>query len=173
MEYNVKIGERIYPIEAEPLSETGSTVMVMDGQHHLIAARTISPHHLHIEVDGSAMNLFAARTADGVWIWADGRARFVRDADKEPRRKASGLLGRPREVTPPTPAAVVKVLVDVGEKVVEGQALVVLSAMKMEITLTAPYSGTVRAVNAAVGDQVSPGRILVEIEPDAEEDNHE
>jgi biotin carboxyl carrier protein len=119
------------------------------------------------------MNLFAARAADGVWIWADGRARFVRDADEEPRRKASGTLGRPREVTPPTPAAVVKVLVSVDRHVSEGEALVVLSAMKMEITLTAPYSGTVRAVNAAVGDQVSPGHILVEIEPDAEEHHHE
>ena len=119
------------------------------------------------------MNLFVARAPEGVWVWADGRSRFVRDADEEPRRKASAARSRPREVTPPTPAAVVKVLVEVGDVVVEGQPLVVVSAMKMEITLTAPYSGTVRGVNAAVGEQVSPGRILVEIEPHAEGDENE
>jgi biotin carboxyl carrier protein len=78
-----------------------------------------------------------------------------------------------REVTPPTPAAVVRVLVEEGQKVVKGQGLVVVSAMKMEITLSAPYSGIVRAVNTNVGDQVKPGDILVEIEAHAEEDPNE
>jgi biotin carboxyl carrier protein len=173
MQYNVKIGERVYPVEAEPLSESGSTVMVMDGKPQIVAVKAVSSHQFHVEVDGSGMNLFAVRDADGVWIWVDGRPRLVRDADEVPRRKASASLGRPREVTPPTPAAVVKVLVEVGDAVAEGQPLVVVSAMKMEITLTAPYSGKVRAVNAAVGDQVNPGQILVDIEPDAEEDHHE
>ena len=64
-----------------------------------------------------------------------------------------------------TPASVVRVLVEVGREVVKGQGLVVVSAMKMEMTLVAPYSGTVKAVNTLVGAQVSPGEILVEIEP--------
>jgi biotin carboxyl carrier protein len=54
-------------------------------------------------------------------------------------------------------------------EVVKGEALVVVSAMKMEMTLVAPYSGTVRAVNTQVGAQVSPGEILVEIEALTEE----
>jgi len=58
----------------------------------------------------------------------------------------------------------VRVLVEKGQEVVKGQGLVVVSAMKMEMTLAAPYSGTVRAVNTQVGAQVSPGEILVEIE---------
>jgi acetyl/propionyl-CoA carboxylase alpha subunit len=173
MQYNVKIGERVYPVEAEPLSDTGSTTVIMDGERMIIGVRVVSPHQFHAEMDGCAMNLFAVRDLDGVWIWVDGRPRFVRDADEVPRRRASAALGRPREVTPPTPAAVVKVLVEVGETVAEGQPLVVVSAMKMEITLTAPYPGRVRSVDAAVGDQVSPGQILVDIEPDAEEDHDE
>ena len=83
---------------------------------------------------------------------------MVQDAGIVERRKARGLAETPCEVTPPTPAAVVRVLVEVGSEVVKGQGLVVVSAMKMEMTLVAPYSGTVRAVNTQVGAGVSPRR---------------
>jgi len=60
-------------------------------------------------------------------------------------------------------------LVEVGARVETGAALIVVSAMKMEITLTAPYTGTVAAIKTEVGAQVTPGEILVEVEPDPEE----
>jgi biotin carboxyl carrier protein len=69
----------------------------------------------------------------------------------------------PREVTPPMPAAVVRVLVTPGDRVEKGQPLVVVSAMKMETTLVAPRDGVVLNVNAAEGDKVSPGQNLVDI----------
>ena len=62
------------------------------------------------------------------------------------------------------PAAVVKVLTQPGDQVSRGQALVVVSAMKMEVTLRAPRDGTVSEVLAREGDQVSPGQVLVKFE---------
>jgi biotin carboxyl carrier protein len=43
--------------------------------------------------------------------------------------------------------------------------------MKMETTLTAPYHGLVKKIHVAVGAQVMPGEILLEIEP-VEEEQH-
>jgi pyruvate carboxylase len=40
----------------------------------------------------------------------------------------------------------------------------VLEAMKMETVVTAPFDGTVKAVNAEVGDAVDQGQVLIEIE---------
>jgi len=62
---------------------------------------------------------------------------------------------------------VISVPVEVGDRVKKGQGVVVLSAMKMETTLTAPFDGTVTQVNAAEGESVSPGQILVDIQRDA------
>ena len=62
------------------------------------------------------------------------------------------------------PAVVQDVLVAVGDEVEKGQKLVVVSAMKMESTLVAPYAGTVAAVNTEVGAKANPGDVLVEIE---------
>jgi biotin carboxyl carrier protein len=67
------------------------------------------------------------------------------------------------------PSVVVKILVQDGQRVEKGQGVVVVSAMKMETTLTAPHGGIVRKVNVAVGDKASPGQVLVEIENDPEE----
>ena len=44
--------------------------------------------------------------------------------------------------------------------------MVTLEAMKMEHIHGAPLAGTVKAVHAAVGNQVPTGRVLVEIETD-------
>jgi 3-methylcrotonyl-CoA carboxylase alpha subunit len=46
----------------------------------------------------------------------------------------------------------------------QGPALLVLEAMKMEHTLTAPADGTVKSVRYAVGEQVAEGAELVEFE---------
>ncbi|MFN3535585.1 MAG: acetyl-CoA carboxylase biotin carboxyl carrier protein subunit, partial [Desulfatiglandales bacterium] len=51
-----------------------------------------------------------------------------------------------------------------GDLVKEGEPLVVVSAMKMEYTLKAPYGGRVKKVNTRVGAKVNPGDILVDIE---------
>ena len=67
------------------------------------------------------------------------------------------------------PAVVIRLLVALGDAVKKGQPLIVLSAMKMEATLYAPYAGTVKKINAAAGEQVMPGLILVEIEQALEE----
>ena len=51
-----------------------------------------------------------------------------------------------------------------GDKVTEGQILLVIEAMKMKTSIAAPAAGTVKAVKVAVGDTVHESQILVEFE---------
>ena len=64
------------------------------------------------------------------------------------------------------PGRVAAVKVAPGQRVARGEELLVVEAMKMENALRAPGAGVVRAVHAALGDMVAPGRPLVEIEVD-------
>jgi acetyl/propionyl-CoA carboxylase alpha subunit len=68
------------------------------------------------------------------------------------------------EIASPMPGKVIRVLVAPGDEVEARAQLVVVEAMKMEIPLTAPRAGTVRAVHAAEGDSVERGAILVELD---------
>ena len=59
---------------------------------------------------------------------------------------------------------VVAVLVKPGETVAAGQPVMTLEAMKMEHVHTAAIAGTIAAIDVAEGEQVTTGRIVVEIE---------
>jgi len=166
MEYKAKIRENTQTVTIEPLDENQITTITLGEGARPLKVGVISPHHLYLNLNGRAANVFVARTPEGTWVWSDGRARLVEDANKTVSRstRRRGPGDTPGEVTPPTPATVVRVLVEVGDEVDKGRPLIVVSAMKMETTLAAPYSGRVKSINAEVGAKVNPGDILVDIE---------
>ncbi|WP_374245229.1 acetyl-CoA carboxylase biotin carboxylase subunit [Zoogloea sp.] len=66
----------------------------------------------------------------------------------------------------PMPGKVIALVAAEGATVAKGAPLLILEAMKMEHTITAPAAGTVKAFRFAVGDQVGDGAELVEFEAD-------
>ena len=65
------------------------------------------------------------------------------------------------EIKAGLPGSIFKVLVNVGDKVTEGQVVVIIEAMKMEIEVTAPSAGVVSAVKVKQGDTIVNGQVLV------------
>lgn len=63
------------------------------------------------------------------------------------------------------PGKILELAAEVGVLVDKGAPLVVMEAMKMEHTLSAPARGTVTGFLCAVGEQVADGAELVEFEP--------
>ncbi len=68
------------------------------------------------------------------------------------------------EVTVPMVGKVVKVLVQAGEQVRENDQVATLEAMKMEMPIVAPVSGTVKEINVKAGDEVTSDSVLMIIE---------
>lgn len=61
-------------------------------------------------------------------------------------------------------ASVLQVLVTEGQEVAEGDPILILESMKMEIPLTAPVSGRVAKLHVAEGDSVAQGAVAAEID---------
>jgi acetyl-CoA/propionyl-CoA carboxylase biotin carboxyl carrier protein len=68
------------------------------------------------------------------------------------------------DVVVPMQGTIVKVLVEVGQEVEAGQAVVVLEAMKMENQIQAEKSGKVKEIKVAAGDTVGSGDVVAVIE---------
>ena len=68
------------------------------------------------------------------------------------------------KVEVPMQGTIVKVLVEVGQAVEAGQAVVVLEAMKMENQITAEKAGTIKEIKVKAGDTVGSGDVVAVIE---------
>jgi biotin carboxyl carrier protein len=104
---------------------------------------------------------------DGDGVVIDGRRYGFEVEDPrslQGRRGAGAGTEGPRPVKAPMPGRVVRLLVEVGEDVEEGQGVVVIEAMKMQNELKSPKAGRVIRVGAAVGDTVGSGDVLVVVE---------
>jgi biotin carboxyl carrier protein len=165
MNYTLRIAGRDVPVEAHP-AEEGTLDALIDGRRVRARYRVVSPNQIHLEADGQSVNSYVADDHDGKLINVHGMTYGVQDADTlakaGPRRR--GLADLPQEITPPMPSVVVRILVAEGDAVEKGQGVIVVSAMKMETTLRAPFKGTVTKIHVMEGEKVMPGQILVDIE---------
>ena len=76
---------------------------------------------------------------------------------------AAGALAAGEVITSPMPGNILKINVTQGQKVNEGDVLIVLEAMKMENEISATKSGTVAQINVTKGAVVETGTPLVVI----------
>ena len=69
-----------------------------------------------------------------------------------------------KNIIAPLPGTIIEILVQPGDMVVEGQAVAILEAMKMENEILAEYSGRVVSVNVSEEDRVAAGTEIITIE---------
>lgn len=93
-------------------------------------------------------------------------ARTGLAAGAKPKRRAAKKAGSAASgdsLASPMQGTIVKVAVEEGQEVKEGDLVVVLEAMKMEQPLNAHRSGTIKGLTAEVGGSVSSGALICEI----------
>lgn len=115
-----------------------------------------------VDADGVSTIVAVAGTTQVLWAAAEGRAHQL-SADTSPSRTRAARPAPGGDLSAPMPATVVKVVVALGARVAAGDPVVVLEAMKMELTIRAPRDGVVTAIACTAGELVAPGRPLVEL----------
>jgi len=166
LKYRLKVGEETSEIEVLSTENPQSLRIKMEDKGFDVTFQRVSEDCLWMVVDGKATKAFFTTTTAGTHVFLAGCSYLVQDADRIAVRTARrGLHDEtPKDVTPPMPSVVVRILVSEGAPVKKGQGLIVVTAMKMEPTLAAPYDGKVKKINASINQKVAPGDVLVEIE---------
>ncbi|MBK3548180.1 biotin/lipoyl-containing protein, partial [Streptomyces sp. MBT60] len=93
-------------------------------------------------------------------------ARTGLAAGAKPKRRAAKKAGSAASgdsLASPMQGTIVKIAVEEGQEVKEGDLVVVLEAMKMEQPLNAHRAGTIKGLTAEVGASISSGALICEI----------
>ncbi len=133
----VTIGERSWEAAVRPL-EDGAVRVSLDGVSRRYAV-AVSDGAVHVARDGHHLE---ARTA------------------RADRSGAGALAG---SLEAPMPGTVLLVHVKNGDEVSEGDVLLVLESMKMELSITAPHAGVVEGLELSPGDRVTQRQPLVAV----------
>jgi acetyl/propionyl-CoA carboxylase alpha subunit len=107
---------------------------------------------------GSVTQPSGVIVAGGLALYRGWAYRLAADDQQPVAAAAAGSLAAPM------PGTVQRVLVEEGDEVSAGQVLVLLEAMKMELSVVAPAAGVVTAVLVAAGELVSAGQRLIEVD---------
>ena len=168
-DWNVTVHGQSYDvaIAADP---DGSTVTFGDGGA-LRVAGTWTPGDTiaDMEVDGAPLVLKVGKVSGGFNIRTRGaelkvHVRTPRQAELARRMPEKLPPDTSKMLLCPMPGLVVKVDVEEGQEVQEGQALCTIEAMKMENILRAEKKGTVSKINAGAGDSLAVDDVIMEFE---------
>jgi 3-methylcrotonyl-CoA carboxylase alpha subunit len=113
-------------------------------------------------LDGVKLRASAVWSDGQVVVFEEGTSRTLRIVDPLAPEGAEQEAGG--RLTAPMPGRIVQVLVEKGAAVRRGTPLMILEAMKMEYSITAPADGTIAAVRYAPGDVVEEGAELIAFE---------
>jgi len=165
--YQVTVGGRVMVVDVAERDD-GGLVAAIDGGDEIALRVTSGPldRLLTLLAGGRSVAALVGPSADGTTVVVDGEAVEVVVRDERAVRLASvaadGRAGVVEtSVKAPMPGLVVAVHVEAGQQVAKGQALVVLSAMKMQNELNARDDATVKEVHVEAGQTVDQGQTLI------------
>ncbi len=148
----------------------GSTVKFEDGSKLRVTSNWTPGDQLAVlQVDDAPLVLKVGKVSGGFRI--RNRGADIKVHVRTPRQTELAKL-MPERLPPdtskmllcPMPGLIVKIDVEVGQEVQEGQALCTVEAMKMENILRAEKKGVVAKVNAGPGDSLAVDDVIIEFE---------
>jgi len=153
-------GETEHAVEATRVGDAWE--LALDGRLVIARAVALDDNRIAITLDGHRETVRIMKHAATILVIAAGRGWMFEEIDVlAPPAAGDTASGR---LTSPMPGRVVQLLVAPGERVRQGQAMMVVEAMKMEHTIAAPRDGVVAAVHFAAGDLVDDGAELIALE---------
>jgi len=139
--------------------------VTLDGSEHRFEIDELASDVIRFRTSGVMESVTYSRDGDRLYFLHRGLTRAVRDLSLAAPESAAAS-GGDGKVRAAMNGRVVAVLVKPGDRVVAGQPVMTLEAMKMEHVHVAGIAGTVSAIDVAEGEQVTTGKIVVEIEMD-------
>jgi biotin carboxyl carrier protein len=147
----------------------GLTNVTIDDNSPILADASFSgiPGLVSLVINGRPTSAYVARDGRDFRVTVGDRSFYVAAANstKRARRALGGATDPLGSITAPLAGVLVEVRVAIGDTIEEGQAILVVEAMKMQNEVQTTHSGIVTAIHFEADARVEKGAVLVEYEP--------
>lgn len=138
--------------------------ITLSKKKYLVSVEFLSSDEFLLNVDGKIYDVVINSNTSGFSVYLNGKCFKIE------KKSASQILGKQRakpkkrDIKTSMPGRIVKVLLQEGDKVKEGQSVLILEAMKMENEIKSPQSGVINRIGLKSGDYVETGAVLFSVE---------
>lgn len=136
----------------------------LDSAKHRVSVEFLSEDEILLNIDGKVYDVLISANAVSFSVCVNGKSFTV---EKKSLAQILGGMDRQKkriDIKTSMPGRIVKILAGVGERVREGQAVLILEAMKMQNEIKSPQSGTVTQMLPKSGESVEANALLFTIE---------
>ena len=157
------LGRKEVKVNLEPAGDNRIRVTVGDRPYD-VSAEFIGQEEVLLNVDGRIFNVIVHSNSLSHSVFVNGRLfRVEKRSGLRAPREEKGRQKR-KDVTITMPGRVIQVMSCPGDRVEEGQPVLVLEAMKMQNEIKSPQAGDLVRVNFRAGDYVEAGSVLFTVE---------
>lgn len=163
MEFSFWIDDKEFRLNFVEKTENNILVSLDKRKYH-VSAEFLSPDEILLNINGKIYDIIINSNSLYYSVCVNGR--FFKVERKSALRILEGKVEKTKkqDIRTSMPGRVVKVFVEEGSKVKEGQPILVLEAMKMQNEIKSPQSGIITKINTKAGDSVETGSLLFSVE---------
>ena len=161
MRYRYQSGPSIYDVSIERQGEMFRAIL--DGQVCDLEILDSQAGQLDLLFAGRPITLYWANDGERKWVSLDGCTHVLEKPDARRATRTSEQTTS-SQIRSPMPAQVQEIRVSRQETVEKGQIILLLEAMKMEIRIQAPYTGSIKRILVEEGQTVHRDQPLVELD---------
>ncbi|MBS3818481.1 hypothetical protein KGY73_03135 [bacterium] len=157
------VNNKEYKLKVKEYQKNSIHVWVGERKYN-VEAEYLKPNVLLLNVEGKVYETMIHSNAVSHSVYVNG-LRF--DVQKKSLNQILGKQAgktRKKDIKTSMPGKIVKVLMEEGTEVQEGQAVLILEAMKMQNEIKSPQAGRITKLGSRAGDSVEAGALLFTVE---------
>jgi acetyl/propionyl-CoA carboxylase alpha subunit len=163
MNFSFWINDKEFKLGFEEKSRNEILVSVGEKKHR-VSVEFLTPDEVLLNIDGKVHEVIINSNSFSSSVYVNGRFFKIEKKSISQILEREAVRPRKRDIVTSMPGRIIKVFVREGERVGEGQAVLVLEAMKMQNEIKSPQSGTITKIIPKAGDSVEAGSLLFSVE---------
>ncbi len=165
MNYEIEVEGRTHQVQVQRAPDGGWTVVVDEGEAQHVRGAQVGRAEWTLDLDQRMRSIGVFVEGDHAHVQVGGYAMEATVINPRDKALSGGDGEGEGSISTPMPGIVVRILVEPGQEVVQGQVLLVIEAMKMENEYKSKVDGVVQAIHVAEGQALEAHTLLINVEP--------